>query len=283
MLYLIAAQCYVTGRSDDFVRYTTAGQNAVDSGHYDDVPAVCYAILGGGFLTTMPPEQCVDLYHSLMERYPDAFGYFAPNLVFALIFAGAEDEARALSDKLMSTVGDGPNPTSQCGAFYVYGYMLGRTDPVAAREPLRKALNAAQSVGNRQMESVTAFDLANVTALNGDTLAALDFIALSVRMYYDSGSSSYVAGPVGVLVALLDELGDYEQAATISGFAVSPISLVTYPQIESALAHLREVLGDGRYESLKQVGAVMTNAAMADYALEHIQQARARLVAEASS
>jgi hypothetical protein len=286
MLYLLAAQCYITGRSDDFVRYTTAAREAVESGDYDDVPAVYYCVLGGGYLTTMPPAQCVDWYHSLIERYPDAFDYIAPNLVFALIFVGAEEEARALAQKLVSTADAGTNPTAQCGAFYVYGYMLGRTDPVAACEPLRKALNAAQSVGNRQMESVTAFDLASVAALTDDAPAALDYIALSVRMYYDSGSSSYVAGPVGILVALLDKLGAYEQAATISGFSHSTqreLSQITYPQIGSALNHLREVLGDARYESLMHVGAGMTNSAMADYALKQIDQAHAQLAARESS
>ena len=183
----------------------------------------------------------------------------------------------------MSTAGANDNPTLQCAAFYVYGHMIGRSDPVAAPEPLRKALKTAQSVGNRQLESVTSFELANIAAMIGDALGALDYIALSVSSYYDSGSSSYVSGPVGILVAFLDELGQYEQAATISGFSGSAIPLIYNPQIGSAHAHLREVLGDEHYESLSGVGAGMTNAAMAAYALEQIDQARAQLAATESS
>ena len=60
MLYLVAAQCYITGRTDDFVTYTAAAQEAIESGRSDDVPVVYHTILGGGYLATMPPEECVD-------------------------------------------------------------------------------------------------------------------------------------------------------------------------------------------------------------------------------
>jgi len=280
MLYLIAAQCYITGRSDDFIRYTSAGQEAVESGGYDDIPVVHYTILGGGYLTTMPPEQSVDLQRELVERYPDRFDYVGPNLVFALIYVGLDDEAKAVAEKLVSTAGAGDNPTLQCAAFYVYGHIVARSDPAAAAEPLRNALNAAKGVGNRQLESVTAYELANIAAMTGDASGALDYIALSVSTYYDSGSSSYVSGPVGILVVLLDELGQYEQAATISGFSDSPVSGVYNPLIGSAHTHLRQVLGDERFETLAHSGAKMTNSAMAGYALEQIDCARAQLAAK---
>jgi predicted ATPase/class 3 adenylate cyclase len=285
MLYLIAAQCYITGRSDDFVRYTTAGQEAVESGRYDEIPVVYYTILGGGYLTTMPAERCVSWQRSVAERYPEDFSFVGANLVFALIFAGAVGEAKAVAERIASTADSIRNPTIQCGALFVYGYMLGRTDPFSAYEPLRKALRAAQSAGNRQMESIVAFSLGNIATLSDDKLAALDYLALSIRCYYDSGSASYVSGPVGVLVALLDDLGRSEQAATISGFADSTISLmlITYPHIGPALAHLREVLGVERFEALSHAGARMTNAAMAAYALEQIDQARAQLAAREPS
>jgi predicted ATPase len=279
MLYLTAAQCYITGRRDDFVRYTAAAREALESGGSDDISVVHYTILGGGFLTTLPPRESADWQNSLTERYPDKFDYIGPNVVFALIYAGLVDEAKAVAEQLVSTAGAGDNPTLRCAAFYVYGHMLARSDPAAADEPLRKALKAAQSVGNRQLESVTSYELANIAAMTGDSSRALDYIALSVSTYYDSGSSSYVAGPIGILVALLDELGQYERAATISGFSDSTIPLVYNPMIGSAHEHLREVLGDERYKALARAGAGMTKAAMAGYALEQIEHAHAQLAA----
>jgi hypothetical protein len=45
----------------------------------------------------------------------------------------------------------------------------------------------------------------------------------------------------------------------------------------TAIAHLRNVLGDQTYESLARTGAAMTTAAMATYAYDHIDPARAEL------
>ena len=76
---------------------------------------------------------------------------------------------------------------------------------------------------------------------------------------------------------LLDRLGHYEPAATIADFAANPLTRMAFPEITTTIAHLREVLGDDRYESLAQAGQAMTNAAMATYAFEQIDLARAQL------
>ncbi len=276
ILYLIAAQCYVSGRYDDFVNYTTAGLEAIENGAYDAVPVVYFAILGGGFLTTMPPDQSVGWLRKVVGMYPDEFGFMGPNLVFALIFADNFAEAKATAERLLNDLETYDNPTIHSAVYCSYGYILGRTDPAAAFEPLRKGLEIAQAVGNRQLESVLAFNLAEVAAAGADKLAALDYVAQSIRLYYDSGSSSYVSGPVGILAAVLFELGQYEAAATISGFADSAISLATYPRIGPALDRLRQVLGNERYESLARAGSSMTNSGMAGYALKQIDEACAQ-------
>ncbi len=47
--------------------------------------------------------------------------------------------------------------------------------------------------------------------------------------------------------------------------------------VDTAIAHLRDVLGDQTYESLARKGETMTTAAMAAYAYDQIDQARAEL------
>ena len=47
----------------------------------------------------------------------------------------------------------------------------------------------------------------------------------------------------------------------------------------TAIAHLREVLGDPAYESLARAGETTTTAAMATYAYDQIDQARTELEA----
>ena len=79
------------------------------------------------------------------------------------------------------------------------------------------------------------------------------------------------------LAALLDRLGCYEPAATIAGFALSPLTAAAVPEIGTAIAHLRGVLGDQTYESLARKGKTMTTAAMVAYAYDQIDQARTEL------
>ena len=52
---------------------------------------------------------------------------------------------------------------------------------------------------------------------------------------------------------------------------------MAFPEIDTAITHLREVLGEQTYESLAHKGETMTAAAMATYAYDQIDQARAAL------
>jgi len=80
------------------------------------------------------------------------------------------------------------------------------------------------------------------------------------------------------LAACLDRLGRSEPAATVAGFAFDPLTAGAWvPEINTAIFHLRNVLGDQAYESLARKGETMTTAAMATYAYDQIDQARAEL------
>ena len=50
-----------------------------------------------------------------------------------------------------------------------------------------------------------------------------------------------------------------------------------FPEINTTIAHLRDVLGDQTFESLARNGETMTAAAMAAYAYDQIDQARTEL------
>ena len=82
---------------------------------------------------------------------------------------------------------------------------------------------------------------------------------------------------LAILAALFDRLGRYEPAATIAGFALSPFSASAFPEITTAITHLRDVLGEATYESLARKGETMTTTAMATYAYDQIDQARTEL------
>ncbi|MGO9928802.1 MAG: hypothetical protein ACLPLP_22505 [Mycobacterium sp.] len=48
------------------------------------------------------------------------------------------------------------------------------------------------------------------------------------------------------------------------------MTAATFPELDTAIAHLREVLGDQTYESLARKGETMTRAAVATYAYDQI-------------
>jgi hypothetical protein len=158
------------------------------------------------------------------------------------------------------------------------GFAFRDADPVRALGSMRRALMIAHDSGNRFNESNVAQNLAYLEAKQGDRVAALDYFTLAIR-HHHLGSTGLLRGPLAALAAILDRLQRYEPAAIIAGFAASPLSLAAYPDISTAFAHLRDVLGDQTYESLARKGETMTTAAMATYAYDQIDQARTELEA----
>jgi hypothetical protein len=86
-----------------------------------------------------------------------------------------------------------------------------------------------------------------------------------------------ICAPLAALAILLDRLGRPSAAATIAGFALSPMTTAALPELGTAIAHLRDVLGDQTYDSLARHGEAMTTAAMVAYAYDQIDQARTEL------
>ena len=83
--------------------------------------------------------------------------------------------------------------------------------------------------------------------------------------------------PLAILAAFLDRHGRVEPAATIAGFALNALTASSFSGVTVAIAHLREVLGGQTYETLARAGQAITTAAMATYAYDEIEQARAEL------
>lgn len=103
------------------------------------------------------------------------------------------------------------------------------------------------------------------------------YLTLAISRYNDSGNFSMISAPLAILAAVFDQLGHYEQAATVSGFAATPLSRMGLPELTSTIDHLRDVLGDETYDALTRAGKTMPAAAIATYALDQIDQARAQL------
>ena len=276
-LYVMAAQCYVAGRIDDAVGYAEDGELAIASGRFDQVRYEFEASLSGVYMAKGDTEQWVELCRKMIARWPDAHTYALARLVLALVGAGAGDEAMAASESLLAAADATDNPHVVSVALLAYGMARRDSDPVAAYDVLRRGLGISQDSGNRQSESNLAVNLSILAATHGDPMDALEYITLAIRNHYDSGSFSLLSQPLAVLAILFDQRGRYEPAATISRFASTPFTRKVFPEIDSAISHLREVLGDEVYDTFARAGETMTTSAMATYAYDQIDQLRAEL------
>ena len=281
-LYVTASLCYMLGRAEEAVQYADAGRAAIDSGEFDDVPLGQESVLGGAYCLIGQPERAVEWGRKQLARHLDTHGITAGNLVLALVWAGHKDDAMTVANDLIESPEANRNPWTLSFALFCYGYAFSEADPVRALDALRRGLVIAQDSGSRYNITVLAAALSRLESEHGDPLAALEYIAVTIRIVHDSGNITTLRTALAVLATHFDRLGRYEPAATIAGFAVNPLNIAGLPELTSALAHLREVLGDSTYESLARKGSMMTAPSIALYALGQIDQALAELNAVAN-
>jgi predicted ATPase len=275
-LYVIASQCFTTGRIEAAVGYSDAGQIVLGSSR-EALPFGIEGMLGAPYLTIGQPERWAEWCRAQLARRRDTRVHIRGWLVFALSLAGCGGEAMDAADGLIEAAEATGNPSWLAWALFAYGLAFRDADPVGALHALGRGLVIAQDSGNRANASVLANGLALLEAEHGDTPAALDHLTLAIRNFHNAGDPTTIRTPLAILAALFDRLGRYEPAATVAGFALSPVAAAPVPQLSTAITHLREILGEGTYESLAHKGETMTTAAIAAYVYDQIDQARTTL------
>ncbi|MCA4722897.1 ATP-binding protein [Mycolicibacterium fortuitum] len=279
-LYVGAANCAALGRLDDFDEYAKAARAAIESGEFDNVGDEFSCVVAAGYSTTGRPERAVEWCRAGIARSPDRHTASEAVMVVSLAVCGAATEAMAVSENLLAAAAAADNPSLAGAALLGYGWARRESDPTAAYEALRRALAIADESGDRQQTSIIAGLLAGLAADRGQLTEAFGYIAQTVRHYYDSGTTELMRVTLGLLAALLVRLGIHEPATTIMGFTTAAIGYPSFPEISAAITHLRNVLGEERYQSLAMAGATMTTTEIADYAFEQIDRGRSHLAAE---
>jgi predicted ATPase/class 3 adenylate cyclase len=276
-LCVMAAQSYAAGRVDEAIGYIEVGQAALERGCYADVPFGFEGALGTAYHLKGEPEKAAAMLRNTIAQRSGAHTLPRTQLVMPLTNAGACEEAMTVADGLLVAADATENPQMKVLALSAYAWAYRDADPVAAYDVSRRAMKIARDSGNRFMESTISIGLSRLAASHGDPIEALDHMVLAVRNYQDSGSYFLISGPLAMIAILFDRLGRYESAATIIGFGDVPASRLVFPEVDSAIAHLRDVLGDQTYESLARKGEAMTVSALVTYAFDQIDQARAEL------
>jgi predicted ATPase len=275
-LYVLASQCYTSGRIEAAVGYSDAGQIILGRSR-DALPHGMEASLGGVYVAIGQPERMAELCRAQLTRRRDTHVHIRAWLVAALLLTGSGGEAMDSADGLIEAAEATGNPCLIAWALGAHGVAFRDADPVGALNALGRGLVIAQDSGSRAVASALAPFLARFEAEHGGTASAFDHLILTIRSYHNSGNSASIRVPLAILAAHFDRLARYEPAATIAGFALSPFSTAAVPEILAAIAHLRDVLGEATYETLARKGEAMTTAAIVTYAYDQIDQARTEL------
>jgi predicted ATPase len=274
-LCVMASTCYMVGRIQDALRYSELAVSMFDAD--TGLPFGIEGWPSGAYSASGHPERSVELSRAQLARGRDTLTLTRGTLVLNLSIKGPSDEAAAVAEGLIEAAEATGNPQALCFALLADGFAFRDTDPRRALKALRRGLAIARETGNRSGESHLAAVLCRVEAKHGDPLAALEYFELAIHNHHESGSTTMISTPLALLAVFFDRLRRHEAAATIAGFAFGPVTVASVPELSTAIAHLREVLGDGVYESCADVGARMTTAAMVTYAYNQIDQARAEL------
>jgi tetratricopeptide (TPR) repeat protein len=280
-LYAIASLCYMLGRVDDALGFSDAGQLAMRRSP-DIAPFGVEVWLGAVYSAIGEPERWVAFFRDLLARGRDTHELARACLVVALTNAGRPEEALSVATGLIDAAEATHNPYVVSFALLAYGMACSAEDPLRALDALRRGVAIAQQSGNLANETYLAMTLAmtlgRIEGESGDPLIALENITLAIRNYHDSGQITQIRAALGILATFLDRHGHNESAAIIAGFAcVGPTSAPLVKEFGTAVAHLRDLLGDQAYESLVHKGEAMTVAAVVAYAYDQIAQARREL------
>ena len=153
-LYVLAAQCYAAGRTDDAFGYLEASQELTGSADFD--PDLYESQTAGGiaYMAAGRPQRWVDVCREAIARGPGPRTITRACLVMALNFFGDTDGLKMASEGLPRS-GRGPPaiPLRRASHFSGMALPTSTIDLAVVHDSLRRALAIAQDCGNRQMEA----------------------------------------------------------------------------------------------------------------------------------
>ena len=129
----------------------------------------------------------------------------------------------AAAPEVLSAAEATSNPYAVSGALLAVGFAFRDVEPEKALDAMRRGLVIAHSSGNRAAEGYLASNIGRLEARRDDWASALDHLTLTLRINRDSGSITAIRSPLAILVDVLAKFGCHEQAATVAGFAASPL------------------------------------------------------------
>ena len=187
------------------------------------------------------------------------------------------DEARLAANGLIEAAEATRNPYVLAFALLAGGWAVRDADPVRSVAALRRGLVIAQDSGNSFLATQLVSFLSGLEFECGDPLAALDHLSLAIHNHQESGTDGMIATR---WLSWPPFSTGTEATNRRPPSPATPGSIHwprRVPDFGPAITHLRDVLGEARYETLARKGETMPTAEMVNFAYDQIDQARAEL------
>jgi predicted ATPase len=201
---------------------------------------------------------------------------------YLLAAAGRVDEAQAIAAEAVSVARVHGNPVHIAMALIGTGWTFADTDPARALDALREALVLAQEQRIPFFEARVAQVSARIETVHGDIAHGLTLFDTAIDAFHRAGNTLDLSFVLRQLVLFFDRQAKPEIAATIYGASTHYINNARWARasLSIALANLRRVLGETKFDQYVAVGAAMSPADAIAYARDQIQATR-RQIADA--
>ncbi len=274
-LYVAASLCLYSGRPDLGVTYAQAAAALEAEGRHDPFidgwSGVLEALahLFGGRI-----ERRVEICTEMARREGFARVVGLCGLTWALPAIGLGEEARRVADETLAAARDYGNPFWIGWALGGTGRAFAETDPLVALGALREGLAYAEEHRLPFWQANLAQDAARLEATHGEFRDALHLFSNAIDAFQRAGNIAFLAATLASLAVFFDRFERPEIAATVYGASTRQASISLVPNLPAAVDHLREVLGDARFDECVATGAAQSTAEAVRYAHRQLRLTR---------
>jgi hypothetical protein len=200
-------------------------------------------------------------------------------LLYLLPVAGRADEARAMAAEAVSVARVHGNPVHIAMALIGTGRAFADTDPAHALDALHQALVIAQEQRIPFFEARVAQQSAQIETMHGDLAHGLTLFDTAIDAFHRAGNTRDLSAVLAQLAVVFERNARPDIAATLYGTRTHYVDHTRWApaSLSIALANLRGVLGDTKFDQYVAVGAAMTPADAVAYARLEIQEARRQI------
>ena len=272
-LYVAASLCLYLGEPDRAVTYaqtaTALRDDARDDPFEDGWSEMLESLahLFGGRI-----ERRVEISADLAARTGFARVVGLCGLTWALPAVGRADEAKAIADETVDAARLYGNPFWIGWALGGYGRAFADSAPVQALDALREGLRYAREHRLGFWEANLAQDAARLEASHGELGDALALFSTSIDSFHRAGNIVFLAATLASLAVFFDRFGRAEVAAVVYGASTRQASIGLVPTLGLAIAHLRSVLGEARFDELVAEGSAQETAEAVRFAQLQIER-----------